>query len=221
MDYRHDEHLEDMVEAYRKNRDPAPLTRLITLDPDAMQAPAIGRLFLDMINDNLPKFKKPNSTYEARERAVELVLFYLGQGLNKSNAYIQAGKILNKSGDTVKGYINDWLNALSVAPSKLEDISKECKSFKDGRLFINGELAQLKLETAAGGYGAFIDGKAMVDDELAMQEIASLPHRDIAWYRKAITDLYEKQKPIAFNDPWEAQEKVWLLTQELKQLKDD
>lgn len=209
MDYWHDEHLEDMVEAYRKNRDPAPLTRLINFDYDAMQAPAIGRLFLDIINGRLPPLEhRPESTSEIRERAIELVFFYLGSNIKKTKAYAAAGLILGKSGDTIKGYMNDWLKEFTVWGWPDDAITKS-DFWADTEKYL---VESLRYRSAAS---AFLDGKAMVDDDLAKSELSGLSHRDIDWYRNSLKNLHEKQKPIEFDDPWELQEKLWLIRLEL------
>lgn len=207
MDYWHDDHLEETVEAYRSSRDPAPLTRLILTDPDAMLAPAIGRLFLDIINGRLPKLThRASSTSDIRARAKQLVIFYLGQGLKKTKAFEVAGLILKKSGDRIEDYINDWLKDFTLWGWP-DDVITETEFWANPEKYLGETLA-------------FRDGRAMIDDELARNEIARLPHMDVAWYRKALTDSYENQKPFEC-DPWETKEKIWLLEQELKHLKDD
>jgi len=208
MDYWDDDYINDVVKAYRKDRDPAQLSKLIMLDPDAMQAPAIGRLFLDMINNKLPFKKKPKSTEDVRVRAVSLVVFYIGQGLNRSNAYPQAGFQLKKSGDTIKGYFEDWLKDFTVKGWPY-DVITEAEFWSDPEKYLAHDFA-LKM--------AFADGRLMTDEKLAT---ATFPDRDIRLYRQFIRDMYENQKPFELCDPWEAREKLWLLNFELEYLEDD
>ncbi len=195
MDYWNDEWLEGMVENYRENRDPAPLTKLIHIDYEAMQAPAIGRLFLDIINGRLPPLEhRAGSTSEIRGRAVRLVLFYLGSNMKKSKAYAAAGLILGRSDDTIKGYVDDWLEGFCLWGWPDDAITKS-------DFWANPEK-YLGKRLACGDGRAFRDGRAMLDDSLARKKIANLAHRDTAWYRSVIKDLYEKQEPTEFDDPW-------------------
>lgn len=159
-DYWHDDYLEELVENYRKNRDPEPLTNLIHSDVDAMSAPAIGRLFLDMINGELPKIvNRPNSTAGTRKKSIELVQFYLGMNYKKTRVFMEVGEKLFKSTDTIKGYVNDWLEGIIQIDFSYECIDKSdfwkspekylgnTAAFNDGRLMIDDQLAKKRNET--------------------------------------------------------------------------
>jgi hypothetical protein len=201
--------LTNMIEAYRRDRDPAQLIRFIELNHEAMRSPQIGRLFLDILSGRLPPLNNREvSTTEIRERAVDLVFFYVGQGLNKSNAYTQAAKHLPKtnkysragksqkhiSGDTVKGYVKRW-------------IEKRLSEKWNGTITLKEFWENPEKYTQHGP--AFYHGKTMIDDELAQKAVirAGCPDMSIKEYRQIINDLYENGKPVDYGEPWEAAKK--------------
>jgi len=205
MYYWNDENIEEIVDSYRNSRDPFALTQLIQEDYKVMQSPAIGRLFLDIINGKLPPLNhRAESTSEIRAKAVSLVIFYLGSGVKKTKAYAAAGKVLGKSGDTIEGYFNDWLKIKLVwgfqdAISK-QEFWDDCESF-------------------IGDFTEFIDGKAMVVDSLA--ESVKPKVMNIDRYRKELSAHYENSKINNFQDPWLLAQQVGLLNAQLIFLKDD
>lgn len=195
-DYWHDEYLKELVEDYRKNRDPTPLTNLIHQDVGVMSAPVVGRLFLDMINGNLePLSNCPNSTTMIRKKAVELVQFYLGMDYKKTLAYKEVGDTLFKSEDTIRGYVNDWLTGIVEI-----GFSYQCIDKKDFWKSPEKYLAQTI---------PFSDGREMIDDQLAMEAIANYPKLDIESYRKLIKAQYTTIDTAKPQDPWEAIEGTW------------
>ncbi|MCQ8879128.1 hypothetical protein NQT69_14045 [Pseudoalteromonas shioyasakiensis] len=208
MDYFNDEHIQDLVDDYRRNRDSVPLTKLIHLDPDVMQSPFIGRLFLEMLNDKLPKLShRPNSTHEIRKQAVELVHFYLGSNVKKTKAFDTTGKILNKSSDTIKGYINDWLKTFVL--NWTEEIISE-KDFWD------------KPEKYIGNTVAFQDGKIIRSDDYAKQELQKYhTNKSIECFRQEIKEFYEINTPEILIDPWKRAAELQMLDLELKNMPDD
>lgn len=200
-------YLTNLVEDYRKNRDPAFLIRFILQNHEAMQSPQIGRLFLDMLSGQLsPLEHRVTSTNEIRERAVNLVLFYMGQGLNKSNAFSQAGTHLNKASDTVKGYFNSWVNQQLVHRWNGSVTKDEFWS---------------NIEKYARSDAAFSDGRLIIDEELANRAIARHPGMGIAQYRQIVTALYEKGKAITYPDPWDEAKADALLDLKIKPLNYD
>lgn len=191
--------LTNMIESYRKDRDPAPLIGFIKLNPEAMRSPQIGRLFLDMLSGRLPKIKNRNkSTSVISERAVELVFFYVGQGLGRSNAYSQAARHLGYGDESsIRGFVKTWVK---------NHLSKKW----------NGAITLKEFwgnpEKYTGHIAAFFDGKKMVDDELARNAVllAGYPDMPIKEYRQIITNIYEKGVQKDFGDPWDAAKNDWL-----------
>lgn len=196
-----EEYIEKIVELYRLNRDPAELTGLIHSNVDAMSSPAIGRLFLDMINGRLPNLEhRASSTATIRDRAVQLVIFYLGSNLPRTKAYAAAGKILNKHADTIRDYFKDWLKSMMVYSAW--DIKDESDFFANPEPFV----------IAAPGIAydiAFYDGRSLIDDELALKH---KPDRfTLADWRKWITASYQEHSDIPVRDPWdEIEEMKWI-----------
>lgn len=202
-------HLTKMIEVYRRDRDPAPLIRFIKFNPEAMRSPQIGRLFLDILSGRLPPLDhRAGSTSEIRERAINLVLFYIGQDLGKTNAFSQAGYVLNKTSDTIRGYLNTWVKQRITQQLGGGITTKE---FWDN------------LEKHTRDMHAFYDGRVIIDEELARKGAAraGYPDMPIKEYRQIITELYEKGKPVDNGDPWEAAKIEALLDLENQRLKDD
>lgn len=200
--------LTKMVEDYRKGRDPAPLTRFIELNPEAMCSPAIGKLFLDMLNNNLPMKKKPETTKEVRVRAVDLVFFYVGQGLDRSYAYSQAAGHLGYGDESsVRDFVKTWIE---------QRLSEKW----------NGAITLKEFWSNPEKYtqhsAAFHDGKTMIDDELARKAVirAGCPDMSIKEYRKILNNLYEKGTPLDCGDPWEAAKKEAMLALESQRFND-
>lgn len=201
--------LTNMIEAYRRDRDPAPLIRFIELNHEAMRSPQIGRLFLDILSGKLPPLNNREvCTTEIRERAVELVIFYIGQGLNRSNAYSQAGKKIGKSSDTIRGYVKTW-------------ISRRLSEKWNGAVTLQEFWSNPEKYTQHSP--AFHSGKTMIDDELARKAVtrAGYPDMSIKEYRQIITDLYEKGKPTEYGDPWENAKREWSRRLKLESSKDN
>ncbi len=199
--------LTNMIEAYRRDRDPAPLIRFIKFNPEAMRSPQIGRLFLDILSGRLPPLEhRAGSTSEIRERAINLVLFYMGRGLNKTNAFSQAGHVLSKTSDTIRGYLNTWVK---------QQITQQLGGGITTKEFWDN------LEKHTRDMHAFYDGRVIIDEALAQQRVARYPDMPIKEYRQIIIDLYEKGKPVDYGDPWEAAKIEALLDLETQRLKDD
>lgn len=200
-------YLTKMIDAYRRDGDPAPLIRFITLNPEAMRSPQIGRLFLDILSGRLqPLNHRAGSTSEIRERAINLVLFYMGRGLNKTNAFSQAGNVLNKDSRTISGYLNSWVH--QQITQKFDGVITKTEFWHN-------------IEKYTRDMPAFYDGRVINDDELAQKHVARYPDMPIKKYRQIIIDLYEKGKPVDYGAPWESAKKEALLELENQRLKDD
>ena len=188
---------EFLVAKYRSDRDPYLLTRFISQDVFAMSTPAIGRLFLDLINENLPPASgRPKSTVIVRSLAVRLVLFYLGQNIKKTKAFAAAGKVLSKSFDTIKGYFEDWVEGKETLDWAVE----RPKNIPNPKLFWKEPAKYLQMNEA------FMHGKAMSDDELANK--MKNEDESISWFRDCLRGWYEEvnfrsEVDIDSEDPWE------------------
>lgn len=190
---------EFLVAKYRLDRDPELLTRLISHDIFVMASPAVGRLFLDLINEKLPPpTGRPNSTVIVRSIAVRLVIFYLGQNIKKTKAFAAAGKVLNKSFDTIKGYFEDWVDGTATIDwviDRPDDIPNAKSFWKEPARYLQTNEA-------------YIDGKAMLDDDLANQMKSE--NESIDWFRQTLLGWYEpkglnldSEFEIESKDPWD------------------